>query len=132
MTDSPVPAPSPDYVLVQPVTPVGLFDARQPVDKGPEEYAEGTVIRDTHGDIAAYRVASGDIYSFIDDRFGLGGDGYILVINQIRRGDGIAHPQGTLDVDDVVNLSAFTITKFGSVGGAVYNDSPPNPMPPQQ
>jgi hypothetical protein len=136
IADSPAPMPSPSYVLVQLASFVGPYGVRQPIDHGPEQYAEGTVIRDRAGGIVAYRVASGDIYSFIPERFGLGDDDYIVVINSIRRGNPSTEDgglgAGTLDVGDVVNLSAFTMTRYGTSAGKVWSDPPPDPMPPQQ
>ena len=91
------------------------------------------MIRDASGAIVAYRAVSGDLLDFVGERFGLTHDSYIVTINQIRRG-GPDTPDGNpiLYAGDVVNLSAFTMTKYGSVNGLVHDDPPPDPMPPQQ
>jgi len=51
-------------------------------------------------------------------------------VSPSRRAPSLVHAFGW--DGDTLNLSAFTMTRFGSVNGEVRHDAPPDPMPPQQ
>ena len=112
---------------------VGAFQVEIPVDKGPENFATGTVTLDAEGHPASYLVAPGDVIDYIAHRFGFyapSGEGfdYLNTINQVRRG---GYPW-TIYAGDTLNLSASTITTVGTINGTVLNGAPPDPMPPQK
>jgi hypothetical protein len=103
-----------------------VFPVQVPRDGGPITYAEGTPI--TQGrQVVAYKVAPGDIYDYIAQRFHLTNDGYLLVLNEERRGE--AAP---LYAGDVLNLSAYTLGKYGTVNGRVVDGPRPVTAPSQQ
>jgi LysM repeat protein len=95
-------------------------------DTGSTKYATGTAILEG-SKVVAYKVASGDILDFIVKRFGLSNDGYIVAVNAVRRGN-----SAILYAGDVLNLSAYTLHKYGSINGKVMSDPDPSPMPPQE
>ena len=102
------------------------YPVQVPRDDGPGQYAEGTAVtRD--GQVVAYRVAPGDIYDFIAKRFHLTNDGYLLILNERRRGE--AAP---LYAGDVLNLSAYTLDQYGTVNGVVAHGPPPVTAPVQR
>jgi hypothetical protein len=112
---------------------VGQYQVEIPVDKGPENYATGTVTLDADGHPATYVVAPGDVIDYIAHRFGFyasSGEGfdYLNTVNQVRRG---GYPW-TIYAGDTLNLSAYTITTIGTINGKVLNEAPPNPMPAQK
>lgn len=119
-----------DVVVVSGETLVGHYtNYRYPVqiphDDGPAMYAEGAaVLRD--GEVVAYRVAPGDIYDFIAKRFHLTNNGYLLILNEPRRG--LAAP---LYAGDVLNLSAYTLNDYGTVNGRVVR-GPRSVVAPEQ
>ena len=103
-----------------------VFPVQIPHDDGPMKYAEGTVI--TEGSrIVAYQVAPGDIYDYIAKRFHLTNNGYLLVLNEPRRGEA-----SSLYAGDVLNLSAFTLDKYGTVNGRVARGPQPIAAPKQE
>lgn len=102
------------------------FPVQIPHDDGPIRYARGTPI--TEGsEIVAYKVAPGDIYDYIVKRFHLTNNGYILILNEPRRGE--APP---LYAGDVLNLSAYTLNKYGTVNGRIAHGPQPVTGPKQQ
>lgn len=112
---------------------VSQYQVEVPVDKGPENYATGTVTLDADGHPESYVVAPGDVIDYIAHRFGFyapSGEGfdYLNTINQVRRG---GYPW-TIYAGDTLNLSASTITTIGTINGKVLNEAPPNPMPAQK
>lgn len=67
---------------------VGAYQVEIPVDKGPENFATGTVTLDADGHPASYVVAPGDVIDYIAHRFGFyapSGEGfdYLNTINQV-------------------------------------------------
>jgi hypothetical protein len=116
---------APNQYITDPALTDIPFAVELPVNGPPQQYAEGTAIFE-NSRVVAYRVAPGDIYDYICDRFGLSDDGYILAINQVRRGN------AALEAGDVLNLSASTMHKYGSVGGKVLDNPDPSHMPPQE
>jgi LysM repeat protein len=114
----------PDETLVGHYTNY-VYPVQVPRDGGPITYAKGTPI--TKGSkIVAYKVASGDIYDYIAKRFHLTNDGYLLILNEIRRGEAAQLYEG-----DVLNLSAYTLDKYGTVNGRVVKGPQPLTAPPQ-
>jgi hypothetical protein len=102
-----------------------VYPVQIPRDGGPITHAEGTPI--TEGSkIVAYKVAPGDIYDYIAQRFHLTNDGYLLILNEVRRGEA-----AQLFAGDVLNLSAYTLNKYGSVHGQVVEGPQPLTAPPQ-
>jgi hypothetical protein len=112
-----------------------VVDTRRGAARRVATAADGTVTTDSSGIPVAYTVASGDITSFIVERFGFwvdadgNGMAYLWAINHVRRN--LEPGQNELDVGDVLNLSPYTITSVGSIGGQVRSGSLPTPAPPQ-
>lgn len=77
--------------------------------------------------VVAYRVAPGDIYDYIAKRFHLTNNGYILILNEPRRGE--APP---LDAGDILNLSGYTLNRYGTVDGHVAHGPQRVTAPKQQ
>lgn len=103
-----------------------VYPVQIPRDDGPMKYAEGTAI--TEGTkVVAYEVAPGDIYDYIAKRFHLTNDGYLLVLNEERRGEAAPLYEG-----DVLNLSAYTLDKYGTVNGRVAKGPQPLTAPRQE
>ncbi|HEX4401488.1 MAG TPA: hypothetical protein VHZ98_09195 [Galbitalea sp.] len=96
-----------------------------PSDGPARLYAEGSPIFEGT-QLVAYKVAPGDILDFICDRFHLSNNGYIVGVNQIRRGSALIY------AGDVLNLSAYTMHKYGSINGKVLDNPDPIPMPSQE
>ena len=115
----------PGQSLLGHLTNIG-YPVQLPRDGGPIEYAEGTAITDG-GKVVAYRVAPGDIYDFIARRFHLTNDGYLIVLNEVRRGE--AAP---LYAGDQLNLSASTLHRYGTVNGRIVHGPEPLEAPPQE
>jgi LysM repeat protein len=101
------------------------FPVQLPRDGGPIEYAEGTPIKEG-SKLVAYTVASGDIYDYIAKRFHLTNDGYLLILNEVRRGEA-----AQLYAGDVLNLSAYTLHEYGTVDGRVVEGPQPVTAPRQ-
>lgn len=120
-----------DVIVVPNETLVGNYTnypypVQIPHDDGPSTYAEGTVI--TEGSkLVAYKVAPGDISDYIAKRFHLTNNGYLDILNEQRRGE--AAP---LYAGDVLNLSAYTLDKYGTVNGRIAHGPRPVAAPPQE
>jgi hypothetical protein len=116
----------PDQYLGAAILTNDIYRVEVPsADSGPAQYATGTPIMEG-SKVVAYKVASGDIYDFVVKRFGLSNDGYVIAVNAIRRGN------VNLYAGDVLNLSAYTMRKYGSVNGKVMRNPDPDPMPLQE
>lgn len=114
----------PDQSLLGHLTNIA-FPVQVPRDSGPIEYAEGTaIVRGSK--VVAYEVAPGDVYDYIAERFHLTNDGYLIVLNEVRRGE--AAP---LYAGDELNLSASTLHDYGTVNGRVVRGPEPFEAPPQ-
>jgi hypothetical protein len=96
-----------------------------PVDGGPIEYARGETILSADGTPAAYNVAPEDLGEFVARRFCIN-TAYLSTINSIRRNGALM-----LYVGDTLNLDAHTIVSVGDENGVVYDNDPPDPIPPQ-
>ena len=115
----------PDEALVGHLTNY-IFPVQLPRDGGAITYAEGDPI--TEGSkIVAYKVASGDIYDYIAKRFHLTNDGYLIVLNEVRRGEA-----AQLYAGDILNLSAYTLDKYGTINGHVVKGPQPLTAPHQE
>jgi hypothetical protein len=106
---APVATPSPSKVQCDPTL-------RDPLDRGPREFATGTVIRSATGRAIAYKVASGDAELAIADRFCLSLEA-LNDLNARRHCLGAAITPG-----DVYNLDLATIDTVGSLGGRVCHN----------
>ena len=118
---------------------VGRFPVEIPVDLGPREYATGTVMLDSEGVPASYRVSSGDVIDYVAERFGFydpSGDqepfAYLNTINQVRRGTYDGAPDSNFQLYAVLNLSPYTIATIGNENGKVLSGPMPSPAPPQK
>jgi hypothetical protein len=116
----------PDQYIAYPSAENRIYRVELPsADGGARQYAEGTPIMEG-SKVVAYNVVRGDLLDFIVGRFGLSNDGYIVTVNQVRRG-------GTnLYAGDVLNLSPYTLHKYGSENGKVFKNPDPIPMLPQE
>lgn len=117
-TNAPVHAAGPTAPASSPSPSTPQCDPtlRDPLDRGPREFATGTVIRSATGRPIAYKVASGDAELAIADRF-------CLSLEALNGLNARRHCLGApITPGDVYNLDLATIDTVGSLGGRVCHN----------
>lgn len=106
-------------------------------DGGPREYAQGEVILNDDGSLAAYVVASGDTPFAVAERF-CSREAELARLNAVRRNTFYSSPGEptpdwiTFYAGDTINLDPATITTVGDEQGEVFSNEPELDLPPQR
>ena len=106
-------------------------------DGGPSEYAQGEVILNDDGSLAAYVVASGDTPFAVAERF-CSHQSELGLLNAVRRNTFYSSPGGTggdwitFYAGDTINLDPATITTVGDEQGQAFSNETALDLPPQK